>query len=46
MVFKYFKKDGYVPKKIVYEKEEIFDRFKTHAIFRGSIKGIKEIFRP
>ena len=27
------------------KKEEIFERFKTHAIFRGSIRSIKEIFR-
>lgn len=43
MAFKHFKNDRYVPKKISYEKEEVFDRFKTHAIFRGSIRGIKEI---
>ena len=33
MVFKHFKNDGYVSKKIVYEKEEVFARFKTYVIY-------------
>ena len=36
MEFKYIKNDRDMPTKIGNEKEAICDRFKTHAIFRGS----------